>query len=114
MPRIKINELETFEYIQLPRALMYGSEYKDLSNDAKLLYSLLFDRLSNRDEGVFIESDRCAFIFYTVEEICFYLNVSKDKAIKLKRELINKKLIEEVRQGLGKSNKIYLLRVDWI
>lgn len=43
MPRIKINELETFEYIQLPRALMYGSEYKDLSNDAKLLYSLRVD-----------------------------------------------------------------------
>ena len=37
-------ESELFSYYRIPRLLVTGEQFKDLSTDAKLLYGLLLDR----------------------------------------------------------------------
>ena len=40
-----LNEKDEFSFYKFPKAL-FNEKYKDISNEAKLLYSLLYDRLS--------------------------------------------------------------------
>ena len=39
-------ESEQFSYYRIPRLLVTGTQFKNLSTDAKLLYGLMLDRMS--------------------------------------------------------------------
>jgi biotin operon repressor len=78
-------------FYQIPKAL-FDSKYK-LSSDAKLLYGLLLDKGGG-------EVSR--------EELREVLGVGRNTMTKLFAELKQYGLIEEVRQGSGKANRIYL------
>lgn len=80
-----------------------------LSIEAKMLYMLMYDRMRNSRENRGIDKNGDIYIHYTVDEIKRDLKVANKKAINLKKELIENKLLEEVRQGLGKPNKLYVL-----
>jgi len=51
------------------------------------------------------------FIYYSIEELAEDLGCGRAKVIKLKKELIKYSLIDEVRQGLNKANRIYVKNV---
>ena len=102
-------EPERFSFIRVPKILLQNEAYSGISAEAKLLYSLLFDRteLSNKN-GWRDDQDR-VYIIFTVAEIQENLNCGNKKAIQLLDELENKAgLIERKRQGLGKPNLIYV------
>lgn len=40
------HEVEEYSYINIPRALMTKTTYKDLYSDAKVVYGILLDRLN--------------------------------------------------------------------
>lgn len=120
------DELEKL-YIEIPKALLYEPKYKSnkkegkkgLSNDAKLLYGILLDRtylsmhnaINNKDES-FIDENGDLFIYFDNTSIENILNVSGPKARGIKKELIFYSLLEEVQQGLGKANRLYLNKVE--
>ena len=63
------DESEQFSYYRLPRLLVTGQRFKNLSTDAKLLYGLLLDRMSlSAKHGWYDEQGR-VYIYYTLEEI---------------------------------------------
>ena len=102
-------ESDRFSFIRVPKILLQNEAYSNISSDAKLLYSLLFDRteLSNKN-GWTDDHDR-VYIIFTIAEIRECLNCGNKKAIQLLDELEQKAgLIERKRQGLGKPNLIYV------
>ena len=102
-------EADHFAFIRVPKILLQNEAFQGISVEAKLLYSLLFDRteLSNKN-GWRDDQDR-VYIIFTVAEIQENLNCGNKKAIQLLDELENKAgLIERKRQGLGKPNLIYV------
>ena len=102
-------EADHFAFIRVPKILLQYEAFQGISVEAKLLYSLLFDRteLSNKN-GWRDDQDR-VYIIFTVAEIQENLNCGNKKAIQLLDELENKAgLIERKRQGLGKPNLIYV------
>ena len=102
-------EADHFAFIRVPKILLQNEAFQGISVEAKLLYSLLFDRteLSNKN-GWKDDQDR-VYIIFTVAEIQENLNCGNKKAIQLLDELENKAgLIERKRQGLGKPNLIYV------
>lgn len=102
-------EADHFAFIRVPKILLQNETFQGISVEAKLLYSLLFDRteLSNKN-GWKDDQDR-VYIIFTVAEIQENLNCGNKKAIQLLDELENKAgLIERKRQGLGKPNLIYV------
>ncbi len=102
-------EADHFAFIRVPKILLQNETFQGISAEAKLLYSLLFDRteLSNKN-GWKDDQDR-VYIIFTVAEIQENLNCGNKKAIQLLDELENKAgLIERKRQGLGKPNLIYV------
>ena len=98
-------------FYQLPKFLFY-EEFKDLSNDSRVLYSLLKDRhelsLSN---GWLNDSGEVYFIF-TRDNMGEILGLSKKTVIKTINELKKYGLIEEERQGQGKPNLIFLRAIS--
>ena len=104
-------EAERFNFLKVPEILVDGEEFKGLSAEAIILYSMLLKRTGMSFKNNWIDKDGRVFIYFTVEEIMKRRNISKPTAIKTLDELDMKKgigLIERVRLGLGKPNIIYV------
>lgn len=104
-------QAESYSFIRVPRLLITGEEFKGLSTDAKLLYSLLLDRMGLSLRSGWLDEEGRVYIYYTVGEIQDNLNCGHGKACKLLAELDTVKgigLIERKKQGQGKPTKIYV------
>ena len=99
---------EQYQFLQVPLMLIKEKEFKKLSGDAKILYSLLLNRTFLSIKNDWKDDQGRVYIYFTLEEIMEDLNCGKDKAVKSMKELKDIKLIESVRQGLGKPNIIYV------
>ena len=104
-------ESELFSYYRIPRLLVTGPQFKDLSTDAKLLYGLLLDRMSLSAKNGWYDSNGRVYIYYPLDEVETDLCCGHGKAVRLMAELDTGTgigLIERVRQGLGKPSVIYV------
>ncbi len=95
-------------FYKLPKVLFSDDRYKDLSTDAKVLYSLLLDRKSLSAKNGWINSYGRYYQYFTIRECKEKLNFGHDKIIKLFRELETNGLIIRKRQGKGKPSIIYV------
>lgn len=104
-------QAESYSFIRVPRLLITGEDFKGLSTDAKLLYSLLLDRMGLSMRSGWLDEEGRVYIYYTVDEIQDNLNCGHGKACKLLAELDTAKgigLIERKKQGQGKPARIYV------
>lgn len=88
--------------------LFEEEKFRDLSTDAKLLYCLLKHREEYSIENNFFDENGDVYVVYTIAQIMEKLNCREQKSVKLKKELKDIGLIEEVRQGLKEANIIYV------
>ncbi|KGJ49810.1 hypothetical protein KD33_07695 [Clostridium sp. NCR] len=125
--RFNINqELEKL-FVEVPSALLFEPKYKAnkelnkkaLSNDSKLLYGILLERTklsvysaTVKGDTTYIDENGDIFFFFDDTSIAEILNVSIKTGRKFKRELIEFDLLEEVRIGQGKANRLYLNIVE--
>lgn len=100
-------ESEQFTFYRLPKALITDERFKDMSNNAKLLYGLMLDRMSLSKRRGWLDEDNKVFIKYSLNNIEEDLNVSKKTAGVLLKELENIGLIDMVKQT-GVANVIYV------
>ena len=104
-------EAETYSFYRIPKQLIIDVRFKSLSNDAKILYGLMLDRMSLSLKNGWFDEGRRVFIYYSMEEVMENLNCSKNKALKSLSELDSDTgigLIERVKQGQGKPTIIYV------
>ncbi|WP_436868521.1 replication initiator protein A [Staphylococcus equorum] len=99
-------------FYQLPKVFFTNPNYQKLSNDAKIAYALLRDRLNLSIKNKWVDSDNAIYFIYTNENLESILNVSKPKVIKIKKELENVDLLEQKRLGLNKPNMLYLMKPE--
>lgn len=95
-------------YFQVPKLLCTGELYKSLGLEAKLAYGILEDRKSISIKNKWYDSEQRIYFIYTNEELQELLQVSKPTVVKIKRELIEYGLLEQVLQGRGKPARLYL------
>lgn len=104
-------ESEQFAFYRIPRQLVTGEYFKNVSTDAKLLYGLLLDRMGLSAKNGWYDEQGRVFIYYPLDEIQEALCCAHGKAVKLLAELDGGKgigLIERVKQGQGRPAKIYV------
>lgn len=100
-------EAEQFTFYRLPKALISDARFKDVSNNAKLLYGLMLDRMSlSARSGWFDEANR-VYIKYSIASIMEDLNCSKQTAVVAVKDLNDIGLIDMIQQN-GKANIIYV------
>ena len=107
---IKKSEVTGFlSFFKFPKPFIYDEKYKALSNNAKMLYMLLFDRLELSLKNGWHDKEGNVFQYYTNEQLMIDLNCNSNKTIiKIKKELKDAGLMTEVRQGMNLPNRIYL------
>ena len=111
---IKKSEVTGFlSFFKFPKPFIYDEKYKTLSNNAKMLYMLLFDRLELSLKNGWHDKEGNVFQYYTNEQLMIDLNCNSNKTIiKIKKELKDAGLITEVRQGMNLPNRIYLAALN--
>lgn len=107
---IKKSEVTGFlAFFKFPKPFIYDEKYKVLSNNAKMLYMLLFDRLELSLKNGWHDKEGNVFQYYTNDQLMIDLNCNSNKTIiKIKKELKDTGLMTEVRQGMNLPNRIYL------
>lgn len=100
-------EAEQFTFYRLPKALITDSRFKDISNNAKLLYGLMLDRMGLSARSGWFDDENRVYIKYAVKSIMEDLNCSKMTAVALLKELQSIGLIDMVQKS-GLANIIYV------
>ena len=109
--RRKINDLASQQFYKFEKWILAEESLKKLSPTAKLLYMVLRDReqLSLKNYKDFTDKEGCIFQYFDQENASELLGVSLTAIKKAFKDLQQYKLIESVRQGLGKPNRLYVL-----
>ncbi|WP_419153720.1 replication initiator protein A [Weissella viridescens] len=108
MERIHINQVETSEhFFQMPKVLFTDDYYKNMSLEAKTLYTFMKDRTKLSKKHNYIDDEGNVYILYTNETAAKELNCGLSKAKQIRKELIKYDLIEVVKSPTMK-------RASWI
>lgn len=108
----RVNDVVKSEFLRLPLTLLANPKYKQMSLEAKFIYSLLLNRMTLSQRNDWINEDNEVYLIYTREEAANTLNISYKKSIAAFKELIQNGLLYEQRQGLGAPNLLYVLKAE--
>lgn len=110
-----ISQNETFgqsestqAFAKLPKLLITEPQYKHLTAQHILAYTLMRDRLQLSITNQMKDKDGTPFIHYDLGNVAEDIRCGEKKAGQLVNDLDNMGLIRKVRQGLGKPNRIYV------
>lgn len=95
------------KHIQIPQALFH-KKYSCLSNDDRIAYGLLCDRVRLSQKNGWINSENEVYIYFPVKNLASKLSVSETKVYRILKKLKSAGLLESERQYLGKPNKLYI------
>lgn len=113
MSNFNIKEIQKEKFYQLPKVFFTNPKYTNLSNDAKITWSILRDRLDLSIRNNWIDENGDIFFIYTNEKLKSILNISSpNKLSKIKKELTQAGLFNQIRVGLNKPNKLYIKKPE--
>ena len=100
-------EEDSFVFIRIPKVLFTSPLYQDLTNDARMLYGMILDRMALSKKNGWRDETGRIFIYFTLKEIESQLFVGHVKAVQLLDSLEGHSLIRRIRQGMGRPSRIY-------
>ncbi|KGL04857.1 replication initiator protein A, partial [Lactobacillus helveticus] len=104
--------------VSFPQVLIYGSQYKTLSDSAKLGYMILHDRLDYSLKNNWVDEDNRVYFIFTNQELTDLMGWSKKKVIRVKKELENQGLLFQKtmhfnpKTGKNEPNRLYLADLE--
>lgn len=111
MDRIKIADIDNERYYQVPVAFFTNPYYRELSNDSKMAYAILKNRLTLSIKNNWLDNDGVVYIFYTQDKLSEIMNISKRTITNVINQLKEHNLIDVVQQGRGLPAKIYVKKL---
>ena len=108
----RVSDVVNEEFMRFPLTLLANPKYRDMSLEAKFIYSLLLNRLTLSQKNNWINEDKEVYLIYTREDAANTLNITYRKAISAFKELIEVGLLYEERQGRGFPNLLYVLKAE--
>ena len=105
-------------FFQFPQVLIYGSQYRTLSDSAKLGYMILHDRLDYSLRNNWVDEDNRVYFIFTNQELTDLMGWSKKKVIRVKSELEDKGLLVQrtmhfnPKTGKNEPNRLYLADLE--
>lgn len=109
---MKLSGAISYFHMQMPRWLFCDPRYTDMSLEAKVAYTFLLNRYQLSRRNGWVNRNGEVYIIYTREDLAREMQVSYRKAISCFKELADRKLIWEQRQGRGLPNRIFLAEVE--
>lgn len=108
----RVSDVVNEEFLRFPLTLLANPKYREMSLEAKFIYSLLLNRLTLSQKNNWINEDNEVYLIYTRENAANTLNITYRKAISAFKELIEVGLLFEQRQGRGFPNLLYVLKAE--
>ena len=105
------NEADSYSFFIVPRILFKAKTFMNVSAEAKLLYSMLVDRMKLSAANDWRDEEGRVYIYFPRSTVMNQLGCGAQKATRLMEELDDRRgvgLITRVRQGLGKPDRIYV------
>ena len=94
-------------FAQLPSFLFEQEAFRPLTNEGKILYTMLLRRSELSHRHGCADSQGRIYIYFTIEETVALLHCGRQKAVDTLRELQHSGLLEIKRQGCGNPNRLY-------
>ena len=110
---MKLNNIISYYHMQMPRWLFSDSGYSDMMIESKVAYTFLLNRFQLSRRNGWVNRYGEVYVIYTREDLAQEMQVSYRRAIACIKELTEKNLIWEQRQGRGLPNRIYLAEVQF-
>ena len=101
------SQADQFSFIRIPRVMIKDPVFAVLSAYAKLLYSVLLDRMSLSSKNGWFDEENRVYIVYPVTEAQADLGIGKKKAMEVIAELVDFGLLEKKRRGQGLPSLLY-------
>ena len=108
---MKLNDAISHFHMQMPRWLFSDPQYSGLSLESKVAYTFLLNRFQLSRRNGWVNRHGEVYVIYTREDLAREMQVSYRKAITCFKELAQKYLLWEQRQGRGMPNRIFLAEV---
>lgn len=106
-------EAEQFSFVRVPKVLFTDKEhFGSLSNDARILYGFLLERMSLSRKNHWIDAHNRVYIIFPIDEIAEIMGVCHEKALNILKELDEQNgigLVKKKRRGLGLPSILYEL-----
>ena len=112
MSRKNIKNQASQNFYMLHKVLFINEKYKKLSDSAKVTYAILNDRVSLSIKNNWIDQNGDIYFIFTNENLQEVLDKSKNTITKIKKELQEVGLLEQVKTGFNQPNKLYLHEVE--
>ena len=109
---IKLHDAISHFHMQMPRWLFFDPQYSGLSLESKVAYTFLLNRFQLSRRNGWVNRHGEVYVIYTREDLAREMQVSYRKAISCFKELAQKHLLWEQRQGRGMPNRIFLAEVQ--
>lgn len=110
---MKLNNIISYYHMQMPRWLFSDSGYSDMTLESKVAYTFLLNRFQLSRRNGWVNRYGEVYVIYTREDLAGEMQISYRKAISCFKELTEKHLVWEQRQGRGLPNRIYLAEVQF-
>ena len=105
-------ESEQFSFVKVPKVLFSDKEHFGcLSNDARILYGFLLERMSLSRKNNWIDAHNRVYIIFPIDEIADIMGVCHEKALNILKELDEQNgigLVKKKRRGLGLPSILYV------
>lgn len=106
--RYTIQTTASMRFYQMPKIFFTSDLYKKMTNNAKITYMLMSDRLQLSIKNSWTNENGEVYFVYPLEKLMEITDLSKPTVTKVKKELIDLNLLEEERTG--RANRMYLLQ----
>ena len=73
------SQADQFSFVRIPKILLTGKDFQELSLNAKVLYGVLLDRMSLSMKNGWLDDENRVYIIYPIEEIRETMGFSRKK-----------------------------------
>lgn len=105
-----VTDAMEMRFIKTPKVVIESDRYRDLSAATILAYSIMLDRYELSIKNNWVDEKGRIYMIYDREELGHVLRVGRKTASRYIKELEAIGLLEDVRMGLNKPNRIYMKR----
>lgn len=103
-----MHDRDSFTFLQLPRAL---KDKRGIKPELKYLYTLMLDLTKLSIENMWFDENQDVYINMGIDTIMEEMECGNQKAVKMKKDLVDLGLIEDIQMGCNKPNRIYVHKI---
>jgi hypothetical protein len=110
---ITISEVHQHSYVMIPKELFVNERYSRLTNNSRVLYAFLLDRLHLSTANLWYDKEGRVYLIFSRENLAKAIGVSTRQITREMNLLKELDLVEEKVNGLNKPNWIYLKKINY-